>query len=161
MNSYEEITGKIISTKKTGEIFTSAFRDENTIVFTNGCFDLLHRGHIYYLSKAKDLGTVLVIGLNSDASVSALKGPGRPVNDQQARAEVLGALSVVDYIVIFNQPTPLDLINSIKPHILVKGGDYKEDNIVGGPEVISWGGKVVTVPILEGYSTSSIISRSS
>lgn len=160
MNSYEEITGKIISIKEAGEIFTDAFREENRIVFTNGCFDLLHRGHVYYLSKARDMGSVLVIGLNSDASVSALKGPGRPVNDQQARAEVLGALSVVDYIIIFHGQTPLDLIISIKPDILVKGGDYKEDNIVGAPEVISWGGRVVTVPLLEGYSTSSIIRRS-
>lgn len=161
MNSYREITSKIISIEKAGEIFTSSFREENIIVFTNGCFDLLHRGHIYYLSKARDMGSILVIGLNGDTSVSVLKGPGRPVNDQQARAEVLGALSMVDYIVIFQQQTPLELINSIKPHILVKGGDYKEDNIVGAPEVISWGGKVVTVPLLEGYSTSSIIRRSS
>ena len=160
MNSYERIKGKIISMKKAGEIFTAAFREKNRIVFTNGCFDLLHRGHVYYLSKARDMGDLLVIGLNDDASVSAIKGPGRPVNDQRARAEVLGALSFVDYIIFFREQTPLELIKFLKPHILVKGDDYRKENIVGAPEVISWGGKVVTVPIIEGYSTSSIIRRS-
>ena len=160
MKSYEEIVGKIISIETADKIFTPAFRKENRIVFTNGCFDLLHRGHVYYLSKAREMGSLLVIGLNSDASVSALKGPGRPVNDEQARAEVLAALSVVDYIILFHEQTPLNLIKAIKPQILVKGGDYMADKIVGYHEVISRGGKVVTIPLLEGYSTSSIIQRS-
>ena len=160
MKSYEEIVGKLISIDKAVEIFTPEFRKENRIVFTNGCFDLLHRGHIYYLSKAREMGDLLVIGLNSDSSVLDLKGPGRPVNDQQARAEELGALSMVDIIIIFQEQTPLNLIKLIKPQLLVKGGDYLVDEIVGYKEVISWGGKVETIPLLEGYSTSSIIRRS-
>ena len=160
MLSYEDIRAKIISPESLSELFTDSYRKQNTMVFTNGCFDLLHRGHIYYLSRARELGDVLVLGLNSDESVSRLKGPGRPVNDQQSRAEVLGGLAFVDYIVIFSEDTPLKLITSLRPHILIKGGDYKADEIVGYKEVLSWGGRVETIPLLEGYSTSSIIDRS-
>ena len=141
--------------------FTETFRKSNRIVFTNGCFDLLHRGHIYYLSRARELGDLLVIGLNSDASVSRIKGPGRPVNTQQARAEVLGALAMVDYIIIFEEDTPLKLITALRPDILVKGGDYQREEIVGYSEVISWGGEVLIIPTLEGYSTSTIIKKTS
>jgi len=157
---YKDIRAKIISPDSLSELFTESYRKQNTMVFTNGCFDLLHRGHIYYLSRARELGDVLVLGLNSDESVSRLKGPGRPVNDQQSRAEVLGGLAFVDYIVIFSEDTPLKLITSLRPHILIKGGDYKADEIVGYKEVLSWGGRVETIPLLEGYSTSSIIDRS-
>lgn len=160
MLSYEDIRAKIISPESLIELFTESYRKQNTMVFTNGCFDLLHRGHIYYLSRARELGDVLVLGLNSDESVSRLKGPGRPVNDEQSRAEVLGGLAFVDYIVIFSEDTPLKLISSLRPHILIKGGDYKADEIVGYKEVLSWGGRVETIPLLEGYSTSSIIDRS-
>lgn len=129
------------------------------IVFTNGCFDILHLGHIDYLSKARGLGDILIIGLNTDASVSRIKGPERPVNDQNARSMVLASMSFVDAIVLFEEDTPYDLIKQIQPHVLVKGTDYKPDDIVGADLVKANGGKVVTIDYLEGYSTSSIISR--
>ncbi len=159
MLTYEEITGKLITLEGVQKIFTPTYRSDHTIVFTNGCFDLLHRGHVYYLSRARELGSLLVVGLNSDASTSILKGPERPINDQQARAEVLGALGFVDYVVIFEEETPLELIKAVRPDILIKGGDYKAEEIVGYNEVISWGGKVETIPVLEGYSSSSMIQR--
>lgn len=159
MRSYEEIIGKLITPEKAVELFSKKFREGKKVVFTNGCFDLLHRGHVYYLAKARELGDVLVIGLNSDSSVSRLKGEGRPVNGQNARAEVLGALGMVDHIILFDEDTPLNLINTVKPDLLVKGGDYRKEEIVGYQEVISWGGEVRTIPILEGYSTTSIIEH--
>lgn len=160
MITYEDITGKIITVSEAEKRFTPAFRKQNRIVFTNGCFDLLHRGHIYLLSRARELGDLLVIGLNSDASVSRLKGPDRPVVDQQSRSEVIAALASVDYIIIFQEDTPVNLILSIRPDFLVKGGDYKMDEIVGHKEVKSWGGEVRTIPLMEGYSTSSILKKS-
>jgi D-beta-D-heptose 7-phosphate kinase/D-beta-D-heptose 1-phosphate adenosyltransferase len=160
MLTYEQITAKTITLEKALEIFDPAFRDTHRLVFTNGCFDVLHRGHIYYLSRARELGDVLVVGLNTDASVSKLKGSGRPVNDQQARAEVLGGLAFVDYIILFSEDTPLQLITSLKPDILIKGGDYRKEKIVGYREVSDWGGRVETIPLLEGYSTSSILDKS-
>jgi rfaE bifunctional protein nucleotidyltransferase chain/domain len=159
MLTYEAITRKLITVEEAEKQFTTAFREKNRIVFTNGCFDLLHRGHVYYLSKAREMGDLLVVGLNSDHSVSRLKGEGRPVNGQKARAEVLGALGMVDHIIFFEADTPLNLIRLVKPHILVKGGDYKVEEIVGFREVASWGGRVVTIPLLEGYSTTSILDR--
>jgi rfaE bifunctional protein nucleotidyltransferase chain/domain len=159
MLSYENIIRKRITLEKAAELFLPGSGKEKKIVFTNGCFDLLHRGHVYYLAKAQELGDLLVIGLNSDSSVTRLKGEGRPINDQNARAEVLGALGMVDYIIIFEEDTPLNLINMVRPKLLIKGGDYRAEEIVGYEEVISWGGKVVTIPTLEGYSTTSIIER--
>lgn len=160
MLSYEEITAKSITLERALELFDSSFRKKNTLVFTNGCFDILHRGHIYYLSRARAMGDLLVVGLNNDKSVSSLKGPGRPVNDEQARAVVLGGLAFVDYIILFPEDTPLKLISSLKPDILIKGGDYQKKDIVGYREVISWGGRVETIPLLEGYSTTSILDKS-
>ncbi len=159
MLSYEEIIQKTITPEAALKRFNTEFRNKHKIVFTNGCFDLLHRGHIYYLSRARELGDVLVVGLNSDASVRMLKGPGRPVNTQGARAEVLGALVFVDYIIVFEEETPLKLITALEPDILVKGGDYKVEDIVGYQEVSSRGGRVITIPLLEGYSSTSIIDR--
>ena len=160
MGTYEEIKGKVITSDQARKVFTETFRKTHRIVFTNGCFDLLHRGHIYYLSRAKEMGDLLVVGLNSDDSVTRLKGPGRPLNTEQSRAEVLGALTMVDHVIIFGEDTPLNLILAIRPHVLVKGGDYRIEEIVGYREVISWGGEVMTIPLLEGYSTSSLINRS-
>jgi rfaE bifunctional protein nucleotidyltransferase chain/domain len=128
------------------------------IVFTNGCFDILHKGHIEYLSKARDLGDILIIGLNTDASVSRLKGSGRPVQDQSSRALVLASLRFVEAIVLFEEDTPYNLINALKPDVLVKGGDYTEENIVGADVVKANGGEVVSIPLTEGYSTSRILS---
>lgn len=160
MLSYEEITDKTITLERALELFDPSFRKKNTLVFTNGCFDILHRGHIYYLSRARAMGDLLVVGLNSDASVSKLKGPNRPVNQEQARAEVLGALAFVDHIILFPEDTPLKLISTLRPDILVKGGDYRKEKIVGYREVISWGGQVETIALLEGYSTTSILDKS-
>ena len=160
MLTYEQIAAKTITLDKAVELFEPTFRINKNMVFTNGCFDVLHRGHIYYLSRARELGDLLVVGLNTDGSVSKLKGPGRPVNDQQARAEVLGALAFVDYIILFSEETPLKLISTLKPDILIKGGDYRKEDIVGYKEIISMGGRVETIPLLEGYSTSSILDKS-
>lgn len=130
-----------------------------TVAFTNGCFDILHRGHIYSLSQAAKEATYLIVGLNSDSSTKQLKGPGRPVNDQQARAVVLASLLMVDMVVIFNEETPLELIKALKPDVLVKGGDYTEDQVVGAKEVKANGGRIVLNPIVEGFSTTGIIAK--
>lgn len=159
MLTYEQIIQKTITLDEATKLFDQAFRSENKIVFTNGCFDLLHRGHIYLLSRARELGDLLIVGLNSDASVTKLKGPDRPVNNQESRAEVLGALAFVDYIIVFEEDTPLDMIVTLEPDILIKGGDYKLEDIVGHQAVISIGGRVETIPLLEGYSSTSIIDR--
>ncbi|MBU1006388.1 MAG: D-glycero-beta-D-manno-heptose 1-phosphate adenylyltransferase [Candidatus Omnitrophica bacterium] len=129
------------------------------IVFTNGCFDILHAGHVDYLEKARALGDILVIGLNSDASVRKLKGESRPVVSQKNRARVLSALASVDFVVIFNALTPLKLIKAIKPDILVKGGDWKPKNIVGGDFVRSSGGTVRSLSYLKGFSTRNMIKK--
>lgn len=160
MLTYEQITAKTITLERALEIFDPAYREKHKLVFTNGCFDVLHRGHIYYLSRARELGDLLVVGLNTDGSVSKLKGPGRPVNDQQARAEVLGGLAFVDYILLFSEETPLKLIQTLKPDVLVKGGDYLKEDIVGYNEVTALGGRVETIPLMEGYSSSSILDKS-
>lgn len=160
MLTYEDIIGKIITVSEVEKLFTPEFRKQNRIVFTNGCFDLLHRGHVYNLSRARELGDILVVGLNGDASVSKLKGPGRPVNQQQARAEVLASMAFVDFVILFYEDNPLNLLRAVMPNILVKGGDYEIEEVVGYMEVSSWGGRVEIIPLLEGYSTSSIIKKS-
>ncbi len=132
-------------------------KQKRRIVFTNGVFDLLHKGHIFSLTQAAKQGDILIVGLNSDSSVKKLKGDSRPVNDQDARALLLASLMMVDAVVIFEEDTPLQLITSILPDVLVKGGDYTVDEIAGAKEVIANGGKVVINPILDGYSTTAII----
>lgn len=128
------------------------------VVFTNGCFDLLHLGHVDYLEQARHLGDALVVGLNTDASVGALK-PGRPIQDEVARARILAALAFVDAVVLFGEPTPLALIEVVQPDVLVKGDDYAIDGIVGHELVLNRGGQVLTVPLVPGYSTSRIVER--
>lgn len=128
------------------------------IVFTNGCFDIIHSGHIYYLAEAKKLGDILIVGLNSDDSVRRLKGENRPVNNQFDRAMVLSALKPVDFVVFFDEDTPLNLIQAINPDVLVKGADYKLEEIVGADFVQKNGGQVVTIKLVEGKSTSTIIN---
>lgn len=130
-----------------------------TVSFTNGCFDILHRGHIASLSDAAREADFLVVGLNSDDSTRRLKGKDRPINDQLARATVLAALLMVDAVVVFDEDTPLSLIETVRPDVLVKGGDYTLEQIVGAPEVIEWGGRVVINPIVPGFSTSAIIEK--
>lgn len=129
------------------------------VVFTNGCFDILHPGHVTYLEQAKALGNRLIIGVNTDASVSKLKGEHRPIQSEQARCMVLAALESVDALVLFNEDTPKDLIETVKPNILVKGGDYTIETIVGGDFVMKNGGEVKVIPFLEGYSTTAIEER--
>ena len=134
-------------------------RIKKKIVFTNGCFDLLHKGHIDLLKKASQYGSRLIIGLNSDESVKTLKGPGRPIENQNIRKSNLTRLSFVDDVRIFNEKTPLKLIHEIHPDILIKGGDYKEKNIVGASDVLSWGGHVITIPLTPGHSTTLSIAK--
>jgi D-glycero-beta-D-manno-heptose 1-phosphate adenylyltransferase len=129
------------------------------VVFTNGCFDLLHPGHVRYLTQARALGDVLIVALNSDRSVRGLKGPGRPVMDQDERAEVISALSAVDYVTIFDEETPRELIAVLLPDLLVKGGDWQVDQIVGREEVEAAGGTVMSLPYIEGSSTTDLIER--
>lgn len=130
-----------------------------TVVFTNGCFDVLHRGHAEYLHAARGLGDLLVVGLNSDDSVRRLKGPSRPVNPQDDRAWVLASLAAVDAVVVFEEDTPAELIRALLPDVLVKGGDYRLEEIVGAPEVVAAGGRVVIAPLVPGRSTTSILQR--
>lgn len=138
------------------------FLEENQskkIVFTNGCFDILHRGHVTYLNAARSLGDILVIGLNSDASVKRLKGDKRPINNEDDRKFLLENLKAVDGVFIFNEDTPLELIKSIKPHVLVKGGDWQVEQIVGAQEVLSWGGRVQSLNFVDGFSTTGTIEK--
>lgn len=129
------------------------------IVFTNGCFDVLHFGHVQYLLEARKLGDMLVVGLNSDTSVRRLKGESRPINGENERAFVLAALAFVDYVVVFEEDTPKELIEVVKPDILVKGGDYTIENIVGADFVMQNGGTVTTIPFVEGFSSTHIIEQ--
>ena len=130
-----------------------------SIVFTNGCFDILHEGHIYSLSQAAKEGDILIVGVNSDASVKKLKGEGRPVNKEHSRALVLASLLMVDAVVIFEEDTPLKLITTLQPDVLVKGGDYTPGQVVGGKEVMALGGRVVINPLVAGFSTTGIIEK--
>jgi len=129
------------------------------IVFTNGVFDLLHPGHVDLLTAARSCGDALIVGLNSDASVKRLKGDNRPIRNQAERAYVLAALEAVDVVVMFEEDTPLELVQSLRPDVIVKGGDYTLDSIVGAREVESWGGQTIVVPLTPGQSTSSIIEK--
>jgi rfaE bifunctional protein nucleotidyltransferase chain/domain len=132
---------------------------DRKIVFTNGCFDILHRGHLEYLAEAAGHGNMLVVGVNSDASVQALKGPGRPVIGQDDRLFALASLLFVDAVCLFDEPTPLALIEAVKPDVLAKGGDYTLDTIVGAKEVMARGGKVEIIPFVEGYSTTGFLAK--
>jgi rfaE bifunctional protein nucleotidyltransferase chain/domain len=150
---------KILNPSLQGTIIPYDLRKGKRIVFTNGCFDILHPGHIYLLAAAKKLGDLLIVGLNSDDSVRRLKGPSRPINNEQIRDENLSAINEVDFIILFTEDTPESLIQQVKPDILVKGGDYKSEEIVGSDFVKSYGGKVMTIPILEGHSTTNLIEK--
>ncbi len=146
---WEQAKQQVISWKQTGA----------KIVFTNGCFDILHYGHISYLSRAKDLGDYLIIGLNSKQSVQKIKGNHRPINDNNTRSYLLASLFFVDAIIFFEEETPLKLIQLLQPNILVKGGDYIAENIVGYQEVIQGGGTVKVIPFVDGYSTTKIENK--
>jgi len=151
--------GAVVGRKELSEILGRLKLEGKKVVFTNGCFDILHRGHVACLEQAKRFGDVLVVGLNSDESVRRLKGPGRPFLGQEDRAAVLSALCCVDYVCIFERDTPLDLIVELRPDVLVKGADYRESEVVGAKEVSSWGGEVRLVELVPGVSTSEIAKR--
>ncbi len=153
------LSQKIIDKKTLARLLAAKKLTGNKIVFTNGCFDLLHPGHIRYLADARSLGDFLVVGLNSDDSVSRLKGENRPIQKEAVRAELLAALHAVDAVVIFNEDTPFELISYLKPDILVKGGDYTPETVVGADVVTANGGQVKIIPFEAGYSTTELISK--
>lgn len=159
MTILESINSKIFNFSEVGNLISLWRNEKQTVVFTNGCFDVLHFGHVCYLSKAKDLGSKLIIGLNSDDSVRRLKGPTRPINGQNERAKLLAALMFVDAVVIFDEDTPENLIHNVHPDVLVKGGDYTFETIVGATFVSSYGGIVTTIPLVENFSSTNIINR--
>jgi len=157
MNNLNIVQSKILDWDEISpHIARWRFKDKK-IVFTNGCFDLIHRGHIEYMTEAADLGDILIVGLNSDSSVKSIKEKGRPVMNEQSRAMIIASLRFVDAVVLFNQDTPYELIKHIQPDILVKGKDYAHKNIVGADIVQANGGRVETIEFVEGYSTSRII----
>lgn len=157
MKQIEQIQNKIVSREQLVEHLKS--RGDQRVVFTNGCFDLVHRGHVDYLSRARDLGDLLILGLNSDASVRRLKGPSRPIVDEKSRALLLAAFQFIDYVVLFEEDTPYELIKAAQPDILVKGGDYKPEDIVGYDIVKQRGGQVVTIDFVPGFSTTNIVEK--
>lgn len=150
---------KILSQNQLSHYVASARILGNTIAFTNGCFDILHEGHIYSLSQAAREADVLIVGVNSDASTKRLKGDSRPINNEHSRSLILASLLLVDAVVIFDEDTPFTLIQIVKPDVLVKGGDYKIDEIVGAGEVINNDGRVVINPILNDFSTTGLIEK--
>lgn len=159
MNHLQQIEKKLMPPEKLAEQLKK-WRDQGCkIVFTNGCFDLLHLGHVDYLARAADFGDKMIIGLNTDASVSRLKGPTRPINNQHSRAMVLAALGFVSAICMFDDATPYSLIQLVQPDVLIKGADYKPEEIVGYDIVTARGGHVHTIPFVDGYSTTSIEQR--
>jgi len=151
--------GKILTRSQAKEIIRKEREKGKKIVFTNGCFDLLHAGHIYLLREAKKEGDILIVALNSDSSVRKIKGISRPIYPEKERAEILASLEMVDYVVIFEETTPYQIIKELKPHILVKGGDWRINEVVGRDLVESWGGKVKIVPYLNGFSTTNIVEK--
>lgn len=160
MKLQQKIQQKILNNSTELEALLADWKEKGlTVVFTNGCFDLLHRGHVDYLAKARDLGDVLFLGLNTDASVSKLKGQHRPIQDEQSRMQIMATLECVDAVTLFDQETPYELIKAVQPGILVKGADYKPEDIVGYDIVTAKGGKVITLDFLPGFSTSGIEKR--
>ena len=159
MRSTETIETKIVSLEELKRMIAQWRNLGKKIAFTNGCFDILHRGHIFSLSQAAAEADYLVVGLNSDSSTKKLKGEGRPVNDEKSRALILASLLIVDAVTIFEEDTPRDLIVSIMPDVMVKGGDYVVDQVAGAKEVIENGGRVVINPIVEGYSTTGLVKK--
>ena len=156
MSSFPTIASKIQSMEQVVATLAQWRSAGDKIVFTNGCFDILHFGHLHYLADARDLGDRLVVGLNSAASVRRLKGSNRPINDELTRTHLLAALTVVDAVVVFEEDTPIELIQLVQPDILVKGGDWRPEQIVGSDLVLAWGGQVLSLPFVEGYSTTNI-----
>ncbi|MBI9062436.1 MAG: D-glycero-beta-D-manno-heptose 1-phosphate adenylyltransferase [Marinilabiliaceae bacterium] len=159
MEELSRIESKIKSLAEATQVIREWELQEEKIVFTNGCFDIVHRGHVDYLSRAKDLGTKLVLGLNSDASVQRLKGSNRPIVDEQSRAILLAAFQFIDMVVFFDEDTPYELIKALQPDILVKGSDYNAKDIVGYDVLMAKGGRVETIDFVEGFSTTAIVEK--
>jgi D-glycero-beta-D-manno-heptose 1-phosphate adenylyltransferase len=159
MDKLAVISKKIISQEALKSYLSIWKFQERKIVFTNGCFDILHRGHIEYLAKASELGHILIVGLNSDRSVRSIKGDSRPIQDEASRALILAALHFTSYVVIFDEDTPYELINLVKPDVLVKGSDWKAEDIVGYDIVKAKGGSVATIDFVPGYSTTNIVKK--
>ncbi len=160
MNFHHNLSAKQFTKEALKPLLEKRTLEGKKIVFTNGCFDILHRGHVEYLCQARDLGDYLVLGLNTDESVKRLgKSPERPINSEETRATILAGLECVDAIVLFNEDTPLQLITFIQPDVLVKGNDYKAEDIVGYDIVTTKGGKVITINLVEGFSTTKLIEK--
>ncbi len=159
MKKTEAIQKKIHTRESLQTLLDSWCNQGKKIVFTNGCFDILHLGHADYLSKAADLGDVLIIGVNTDSSVQRIKGPDRPINDERARLFLLASFLFVDAVVLFDEETPYNLINLVQPDVLVKGKDYNTEDVVGYDIVTAKGGKVETIDLVEGYSTTALIQN--
>lgn len=157
--AFEHIAAKIQTWEQARDTVSRWQAQGEKVVFTNGCFDLLHFGHVHYLADAKDLGNRLAVGINAAASVRRLKGPSRPINDELTRLHLLAALGMVDLVVAFEQDTPLELIRLLLPDVLVKGGDWPVESIVGAEDVLAAGGSVRSLPFVEGYSTTSIEAK--
>ena len=153
------VRGKIGAVHELAAIVAKVKREGKKVVFTNGCFDLLHRGHLHLLREAKKLGDLLVVALNSDSSAKKIKGADRPILSETERAELIAALEMVDYVTLFDESDPYKLIKELKPDVLVKGGDWPKNEIVGADIVEEQGGKVAVIPYLKGYSTTRIIER--
>lgn len=151
--------GKMVSLKRLVSELEQLRAEGRKVAFTNGCFDIIHAGHVRYLKKARSLADVLVVGLNSDKSIKSIKGPDRPIVPERERAEVLGSLESVDYVVLFGEPTPIKLIEAIRPDVLVKGADWAAHEIVGADVVKASGGRLARVKLVEGRSTTNIIKR--
>jgi len=159
MRTVSAIAKKIITREKLARMASTWKMLGKTVAFTNGCFDILHQGHLFSIAQAAKEADYLVLGLNADASIKRLKGPDRPINSTESRALVMANLVLVDAVVVFEEDTPYELITTLMPDVLVKGGDYTIDTIVGAKEVIANGGKVIINPIVEGFSTSNIIEK--
>lgn len=157
MSHHQSILSKLFTSTQTLQQQVKAWQNAgDKVVFTNGCFDLLHRGHVDYLAKAADCGQRLIIGVNTDASVRKLKGPNRPIQDEQSRLQILASLQCVDAVILFDEETPYELISLLQPDVLVKGSDYTPENIVGYDVVTAKGGEVKTIDFIPGFSTSGI-----
>ncbi|MBN1598029.1 MAG: D-glycero-beta-D-manno-heptose 1-phosphate adenylyltransferase [Bacteroidales bacterium] len=159
MNKLDLVTQKVLDLNSLNRILAFWKFKDYKVVFTNGCFDILHRGHIEYLAKAASLGDKLIVGLNTDSSVKRIKGKGRPVQDELTRALILASLSFVDHVVMFDEDTPYNLIKTVNPDIIVKGADYNPEEIVGYDIVKAKGGEIVTIEMVKGHSTTSVINK--
>ena len=160
MGYHKKLSDKLVTKDKLKTLLQEWKIQNQKIVFTNGCFDILHRGHVEYLSHAKDLGDKLILGLNTDASVKRLgKSPERPINSEDTRATILAGLECVDAVILFDEDTPYELIKFVQPDVLVKGNDYKAEEIVGYDIVTAKGGKVITIQLVDGFSTTKLIEK--